>query len=79
MRDCPETLGEHLRLKRIDTGLTHIQVAQLLGVAYQTVERWEHKRTPITSKNRLKIISFLGYEPIVTDAVPAGDAGAGIL
>ena len=35
----------------------------MLGVAYQTVERWEHNRNPISPKSRLKIIAFIGYDP----------------
>src|SRR5450432_3984190 len=46
----PKTLGEHVRLNRIDMGLTIVQVADLLGVVWQTVERWEHNRTTISPK-----------------------------
>ena len=45
----PKTIGEHLRRKRVDMGLTNVQVAQILGVCYQTVERWEHDRCPMTA------------------------------
>ena len=43
--------------------MTNVQVAQMLGVAYQTVEKWEHNRNPIGPKSRLKIVAFLGYDP----------------
>ena len=59
----PKTLGEHLRRVRIDRKMTNIQVAHVLGVAYQTVERWEHNRVPISPKSRLKIVAFIGYDP----------------
>ena len=62
----PQTLGEHLRLARVDRNLTNVQVAQILGVAYQTVERWEHNRNPISPKSRLKIVAFIGYDPKAT-------------
>ena len=62
----PQTLGEHLRLARVDRNLTNVQVAQMLGVAYQTVERWEHNRNPISPKSRLKIVAFIGYDPEAT-------------
>jgi transcriptional regulator with XRE-family HTH domain len=52
-------------------GLTNVQVAELLGVVYQTIERWEHDRTPITAKNRGKIIRFLGYDPDYAPASPS--------
>ena len=64
----PQTLGEHLRLARVDRNLTNVQVAQMLGVAYQTVERWEHNRNPISPKSKLKIVAFIGCDPeAVTD------------
>ena len=48
--------------------MTNVQVAQMLGVAYQTVKRWEHNRNPISPKWKLKIIDFIGYDPeAVTD------------
>ncbi len=59
----PQTLGEHLRRARVDRNLTNIQVARMLGVAYQTVERWEHNRNPISPKSKLKIVAFIGYDP----------------
>jgi transcriptional regulator with XRE-family HTH domain len=67
----PQTLGEHFRRKRVDMGLTNVQVAEILGVAYQTVERWEHNRRPITKPNQAKIIAFLGYDPAIEDAEPS--------
>ncbi len=75
----PKTLGEHLRRKRVDMGLTNIQVAEILGVAYQTVERWEHNRRPITPRNRAKIVAFLGYVQTPRSLSPADDSHAGNL
>ena len=59
----PQTLGEHLRKARIDRRLTVVQTAHLLGVAYQTVEKWEHNRTPIGLASRGKVIAFIGHDP----------------
>ena len=69
----PQTLGEHLRLARIDRKMTNVQVARILGVAYQTVEKWEHNRHPIGKKHRPAVIAFLGYEPASPSANPTGD------
>jgi DNA-binding transcriptional regulator YiaG len=55
----PKTLGEHLRRKRVDLRLTNVQVAAMLNVAYQTIERWEHNRNPTRLKNQAKILAFL--------------------
>jgi DNA-binding transcriptional regulator YiaG len=59
----PRTLGEHLRLARVDRNLTNVQVAQMLRVAYQTVERWEHNRIRVSPESRRKIVAFIGYDP----------------
>ncbi len=60
----PKTLGEHHRLKRIDMGLTQPQLAAKLGVARQTVERWEHNYRPIRPNSQEKIVAFLRYDPV---------------
>lgn len=62
----PQTLGDHLRLARIDRGMTQVEVADILGVAYQTVERWEHNRRPVTPRDRAKIAAFIGIDLAVT-------------
>ena len=69
----PKTLGEHLRLKRIDLALTQPQLAQKLAVAWQTVERWEHNYRPIRPNSRAKIVAFLGYDPDQTALKPSAD------
>ncbi len=67
----PKTLGEHLRRKRVDMALGHVQVAEIMGVAYQTIQRWECNRRPITPNNQKKIIQFLGYDPRQKPSNPA--------
>jgi transcriptional regulator with XRE-family HTH domain len=50
-------------MERIDRGLKQAELSVMLGVAYQTIERWEHSRTPITPRNRAKIPAFPGEKP----------------
>jgi DNA-binding XRE family transcriptional regulator len=66
----PQTLGEHLRLARIDRGLKQTELAQLLGVVYQTVEKWEHNLVPVSPKSRARVVVFLGYDPALPHANP---------
>src|SRR5205823_2842907 len=73
----PQTLGEHLRSTRIDRGLKQTEVAGLLGVAYQTVVKWEHNLHPVGPKSRPRVIAFLGYEPASPEVKPAGDSREG--
>ncbi len=70
----PQTLGEHLRLARIDRGLNQVKVAALLGVVYQTVVKWEHNLIPIGPKSRARLVVFLGYDPAALDAKPTADS-----
>ena len=62
-RGVPETLGEHLKKRRLELGLRQKDVAQRLDVSPWTVLNWEaNKRTPSRRLQRL-IMRFLGYEP----------------
>ena len=70
----PQTLGEHLRLARIDRGLKQTELAQLLGVTYQTVQKWEHNLVPMNSKSRARVVAFLGYNPAVPEKNPTADS-----
>jgi DNA invertase Pin-like site-specific DNA recombinase/DNA-binding XRE family transcriptional regulator len=58
----PVTIGEHLRKKRLDIGLTQDAAGKLLGVTGSTVWNWEHGQNP-ESKHYSKITQFLGYTP----------------
>ena len=69
----PKTLGEHLRKARIDRKMTVVQTAHVLGVAYQTVEKWEHNRKPVGPKSQSKLIAFLGYDPAAESKNPTSD------
>ena len=72
--EVAKTLGEHLRLARIDRGLKQTEVAALLGVVYQTVEKWEHNVVPIGPNSRPRVLAFLGFEPPPPGANPTADS-----
>lgn len=55
-----QTLGEHLRKRRLDLGLLQIEVAAMIGVSENTVWNWEHG-TESELKHIPAIIAFLGY------------------
>jgi DNA-binding transcriptional regulator YiaG len=38
----PQTLGDHLLLKRIEANLSQPEVAQKVAVSARTVRKWEH-------------------------------------
>ncbi len=59
------TYCDHLRKKRLDLNLSQLQVSKILKVTTDTITNWELNRgTPISSYIP-KIISFLGYTPIM--------------
>jgi hypothetical protein len=66
----PKTLGEHLRLKRIDVGLTQPQISVKLGVGWQSIAQLPTNPPRV----RAKIVAFLGYDPEASAVTQAVDA-----
>lgn len=66
----PQTLGEHIRKKRIDMGFTQEEVASMLGVDTATLRNWEWGRSEPSVRYYPTIIDFLGYIPF---ELPEGD------
>ncbi len=58
-----ESIGDHLRKKRLDLGLTQREVADRISVYESTYKNWELNRTPPRIKYYPLIIDFLGYLP----------------
>ena len=60
-KPAPNSLGEKLRKKRIQLGLTQQELAKLLGVSYYTIANWETGRRGkgISLRNKEKIEEFL--------------------
>lgn len=59
----PRTLGEHLRKRRLDLGLTQGQVAERFSATVQTVCNWEKGRSQPEPRHYPAVIAFLGYDP----------------
>jgi len=57
------TLGDHLRKRRMDRELLQRQVAALLGVHPLTISNWERNATTPPVSSFPAIIEFLGYNP----------------
>ena len=60
----PRTLGEHLKLRRLQRKLSQKEAACLLGANARTVLNWEkgHTETPVEAMPAL--LQFLGYDPL---------------
>ena len=61
----PRTLGEHLRKRRSELGLTQTEVAEQLGVGGATVSNWEADRLKPGPLRRPAIVAFLGYDALL--------------
>jgi transcriptional regulator with XRE-family HTH domain len=67
----PITIGQHVRKRRLDLGLTQAEVSGIIGVTESTVYNWEHGVEPELI-HMPKIISFLGYIPFEMPQDPIG-------
>lgn len=66
------TLGNHIRKKRLELGLFQREVAKQIGVNEITIYNWERQRTAPTLSSIPKALKFLGYEPLNTDSQDLG-------
>jgi transcriptional regulator with XRE-family HTH domain len=57
------TLGDHIRKRRLDLGLLQREVADRIGVNKDTIYNWETNRTEPEVRLIPHIIDFLGYVP----------------
>jgi DNA-binding XRE family transcriptional regulator len=58
-----KSLGDHLRKKRLDLGLTQIALGRQLGVGLSAIKSWEKNEEGPSPQHVAKIIAFLGYLP----------------
>ena len=61
-----ETLGDHIRKKRLDLGLLQKDVAKIIGTTESTIWNWENNYATPSLFYIPKIIKFLGYVPFDT-------------
>ncbi|HUV94849.1 MAG TPA: helix-turn-helix transcriptional regulator [Anaerolineae bacterium] len=67
-----QTLGDHLRKRRLDLGFLQRDVAQKLGVREATIYNWESNRKSPQLRFLPRIIEFLGYVPYDTQPQALG-------
>ncbi len=60
----PQTVGDHIRKRRMDLELLQREAAAEIGVHIQTLARWERRRSRPTIGQWPGIIRFLGYDPV---------------
>jgi transcriptional regulator with XRE-family HTH domain len=68
-----ETLGDHIRKKRLDLKLTKKELGRRLGADDTTIYLWETNRAKPVITHVSKIIEFLGYYPAMASPKTIGD------
>jgi len=68
----PGTLGEHLRRRRLDLGLTQRILADRWGVRSETIAAWELGRTKPGIRQVGRIVAFLEGDPVAHSATLSG-------
>lgn len=69
---CPrelQTLGDHIRKRRLELGLSQAALAKQFGVNRNAICNWERSEQEPHISFMAKITSFLGYEPIETGSL----------
>ena len=59
----PQTLGDHIRKRRLELPLTQKQSAKRLGVNPSTILNWEKRYTEPPIQSLPAVLEFLGYNP----------------
>jgi transcriptional regulator with XRE-family HTH domain len=68
---APATLGEHLKRRRLELHRHQKEVAQRLGVHFESFKNWERGIAVPTVRYVPKIIEFLGYDPELVPETPS--------
>ena len=58
------TLGDHIRKRRLDLKLLQKHLAERIGVNEATITNWERNATVPAIRYMPAIIRFLGYDPL---------------
>jgi transcriptional regulator with XRE-family HTH domain len=70
--DEPQTIGEHLKKRRIELGLKQTELANLLGVHRGSIQLWERGVGEQGVRSLASIIRLLGYVPFECGGTPGG-------
>jgi transcriptional regulator with XRE-family HTH domain len=58
-----ESIGDHIKKRRMDLRLTQKELAKRLGVDKTTIQSWEKRRVRPSLVKIMKITEFLGCDP----------------
>ena len=60
---CLTTLGDHIRKRRLNLGLSQREASHLIGVEQCSVYNWEKRGMNPAQRVQSAIMDFLGYDP----------------
>ncbi|MCX6168631.1 MAG: helix-turn-helix transcriptional regulator [Ignavibacteriales bacterium] len=69
----PQTIGEHIRKRRLEQSLFQSDVARIIGVEETSIYNWESNRSNPSVKYIPTIIKFLGYVPDIFPHTTLGE------
>jgi DNA-binding XRE family transcriptional regulator len=64
----PETIGGHLRRRRLQLKVYQPEAARRLGVSMVSLSRWECDKVYPTAPHHAQIAEYLGFNPFTTTA-----------
>lgn len=70
----PKTIGDHIRKRRMDLGLSQSKLGRIFSVSKDCVTNWENGRNTPHISFYPRIISFLEYNPFLGDKTTLGNA-----
>jgi len=66
----PKTLGDHIRLKRLEKGLTQGKVVASVGVTMKLLSAWERDLAMPSGEEWSRLVSLLGLDATFLSSVP---------
>jgi transcriptional regulator with XRE-family HTH domain len=66
----PQTVGDFVRKKRVEAGLSQSQVAARIGVSVSMVKRWEQNENQPVGRFLEQAVMFLGFNPVNAGCEP---------
>lgn len=60
----PQTIGEHIRKRRLDLNLRQIEVAKIIDCDELSVVNWEKGHNEPSVNYMAGIVNFLGFNPV---------------
>jgi DNA-binding transcriptional regulator YiaG len=68
-----KTLGEHIRLKRREKGLTQAKTAQLARIPVALFNEWERDMAVPSPKNWTSLVALLDLDSAFRPAIPTAE------